>query len=94
MMAINVASVSDTWMKDVFTDKGMYCGKVEDVECDLRRFKIRSLVIKAVKGSYLSKMLGNKKGVIIPFPMVQAIGDIVIIRHVTAQVPEESQPEE
>ncbi len=93
-MAITVASVSETWMKDVFTDKGMYCGKIEDVECDLKRFKIRSLIIKAVKGSYLSKMLGSKKGVIIPFPMVQAIGDIVIIRHISPHSVEESTEEE
>ena len=39
-MAINVASVSDTWMKDVFTTRGAYCGKVEDIECDLKRFKL------------------------------------------------------
>ncbi len=93
-MAINVASISQTWMKDVFTNKGMYVGKVEDVECDLKRFKVRSLVIKAVKGSYMSRMLSGKKGVIIPFPMVEAIGDVIIIKHVMPSVPEESEPVE
>ena len=88
-MAIQIASVSETWMKDVFTDKGLYMGKVEDVECDLKRFKLKSLVIKAIKGSYLSKMLGNKKGLIIPYPMVQAIGDIVLIKHISAPMGEE-----
>jgi len=83
-MAIKVASVSETWARDVFTDNGAYCGKIEDVECDLKRFKLRSLVVRAMKGSYMSKMLGSKKGVIIPFPMVEAIGDIVIIKHITA----------
>ena len=60
-MAIRIASVSQTWGKDVFTDKGMYCGKVEDVECDLKRFKLRSVVVTTVKTSYISKMLGSKK---------------------------------
>jgi len=83
-MTIEVSSVSETWLKDVFTDKGLYCGKVEDVECDLKRFKMRALVVKAVKGSYLSEMLGRKKGIIIPYPMVKAIGDIVLIKHFTA----------
>ncbi len=83
-MAIKVASVSETWTRDVFTDRGIYCGKIEDVECDLKRFKLRSLVVRAMKGSYLSNMLGDKKGVIIPFPMVEAIGDIVIIKHITS----------
>ena len=81
-MAIKVASVSETWTRDVFTDRGVYCGKLEDVECDLKRYKLRSLVVRAMKGSYLSNMLGDKKGVIIPFSMVEAIGDIVIIKHI------------
>ena len=93
-MGIKIASVSKTWQKDVFTDKGLYCGKVEDVECDLKRFKLRSLVIKAQKGSYMGKMLGNKRGLIIPFPMVQAIGDIIIIKHITAPAMEDSMPPE
>ena len=90
-MAIKVASVSETWTRDVFTDNGQYCGKIEDVECDLKRFKLRSLVVRAMKGSYLSHMLGNKKGVIIPFPMVEAIGDIVIIKHISAPATEDTE---
>ena len=86
---VQITSVSGTWEKDVFTDKGMYCGKVEDVECDVKRFKLRSLVIKAIKGSYISTMLGSKKGLIIPFPMVQAMGDVIIIKHIAAPATEE-----
>ncbi len=90
-MAIQIASVSETWTKDVFTDKGQYCGKVEDIECDLKRFKVRSLVVRAIKGSYISKMLGSKKGLIIPFPMVEAIGDIIIIKHISAPMEEAAE---
>lgn len=89
-MAIRIASVSEIWTKDVFTDRGNYCGKVEDIECDLRRFKVRSLIVRAVKGSYLSKMIGGKKGIIIPFPMVQAVGEIVLIKHITTPASEET----
>lgn len=95
-MGIKVSSVSQTWQKDVFTDKGLYCGRVEDVECDLKRFKLRSLVIRAQKSSYLMNMLGSKRGLIIPFPMVLAIGDIIIIKHISAPVMDEKAqlPEE
>ena len=91
-MAIQVASISDTYGKDVFTDKGFFCGKVEDIECDLKRFKIRSLVIRAIKGSYLGRMLGDKKGVVIPFPMVQAVGDIILVKHIQPPAQEEKAP--
>lgn len=91
-MAIKVASVTETFGKDVFTDKGMYCGKIEDFECDLRKFKVRSLVVRAMKGSYLMNMLGSKKGLIVPFPMVQSIGDVIIIKHITAPVADDDMP--
>lgn len=85
-MAIKVSSISETYGKDVFTNKGMFCGKVEDIECDLKRFKVRSLVVRAAKESYISKMLGSKKGVIIPFPMVESIGDVILIKHISLPV--------
>jgi sporulation protein YlmC with PRC-barrel domain len=92
-MAIKVASISETYGKDVFTDKGMFCGKVEDVECDLKRFKIRSLVVRAAKESYISKMLGSKKGIIIPFPMVESMGDVILIKHISLPVADEEKSE-
>jgi len=78
--------------KDVFTGRGLYCGKVSDLEFDLARFKIRSLVIEAAKGSFLGKMVGGKKGIVVPYPMVTAIGDIVLIKHIaTPEMPGEGE---
>jgi len=91
-MPITVKDVADMFGKDVFTGKGFYCGKIADMEFDIARFKIRSLVIEAAKGSFLGQMVGGKKGIIVPYPMVQAIGDIVIIKHMTT--PEMSEEEE
>ena len=88
-MAIRVASISETYGKDVFTDKGMYCGKVEDVECDFKRFKVRSIIVRAAKESYLARMIGNKKGIVVPYSMVLAIGDIIIIKHISLPEKEE-----
>lgn len=73
--------IQDMFSKDVFTSKGMYCGKVSDLEFDLARFKIRSLVIEAAKTSALGKMVGGKKGIIVPYPVVQAVGDVVLVNH-------------
>ncbi len=92
-MPIKIVSVSEVWSKDVFTDKGLYIGKVEDVECDLKRYKLRSIIVKAIKGSYLTKMLGKKKGLIIPYPMVEAIGDVIVVKHISAPIEEDTMPE-
>ncbi len=88
-MGVNVNSVSQTYNKDVFTDRGMYCGKVEDVECDLKRFKLRSLIVKSTKGSYVSSVLAGRKGLIVPFSMVEAVGDVVLIKHITSPIPDD-----
>lgn len=90
-MPITVKDITEMFGKDVFTDRGLYCGKVADVEFDLSRFKVRSLVIAAAKGTFLGKMVGEKKGIIIPYPMVQSVGDVVLIKHITAPLPSEGE---
>jgi len=90
-MAISVKDVNDMFSKDVFTGKGYYCGKINDLEFDLARFKIRSLVIEAAKGTFLGKMVGGKKGIIVPYTMVQAVGDVVIIKHVVSPSTDEGE---
>ena len=70
-MGIKVASVSETWMKDVFTDKGQYCGKVEDMECDLKRFKVRSLVVKATILRRLKSVRASSTKTVLPAGPVQ-----------------------
>lgn len=88
-MPVSVKDIADMFGKDVFTSKGVYCGKVSDLEFDLSRFKIRALVIEASREGVLGKMVGGKKGVIVPYPAIQAVGDIVIIKHVIAPASEE-----
>ncbi len=80
---MNVRNFSDMIRKDVFTNKGAYGGKVIDIDLDLEKYRVKSLVVDAVRGSFLADLVGDKRGVIIPFTMVQSIGDIVIIKHIT-----------
>lgn len=81
-MPINVNKLSEVFGKDVFTDRGEYCGKVSNVKVDLNKFRIGSLVLRARKGGYLANLLGGKKGVVVPYQFLKAIGDIVIIKHI------------
>lgn len=92
-MPITVKNVKNMFGKDVFTDKGYYCGRVSDLEFDLSRFKIRSLVIEAAKGSVIDKMVGGKKGIIVPYPMVESIGDVVLIKHIVKPIESETETE-
>ena len=93
-MPVSVKDISDMFAKDVFTNKGFYCGKVNDMEFDLSRYKVRSIVIEAARGSMLGKMVAGKKGGVIPYNMGQSVGDVVIIKHITEAAFPEEAPEE
>ncbi len=93
-MPVSTKDISDMFAKDVFTNKGFYCGKVNDIEFDLSRYKVKSLVVEAAKNSLLGKVVGGKRGVVIPYPMVLSVGDVVIIKHITESLPEEEPAEE
>ncbi|MDY6778243.1 MAG: PRC-barrel domain-containing protein [Candidatus Nanohaloarchaea archaeon] len=92
MASSNVLDMSDMTDKDVFTSKGAYCGKARDIEINLPKFKVRALVVDAAKGSYLAKKVGGKKGVIVPYSMVNAVSDVIIIKHFSGEVTQD-EPE-
>ncbi|MCS7123043.1 MAG: PRC-barrel domain-containing protein [Candidatus Aenigmarchaeota archaeon] len=91
---VTTQNVMDLMAKEVFTEKGYYAGRVSDVELDLSKFRVRAIVVEIVKEGLFSKILGSKKGVIVPYSMVRAIGDIVIIKHVQLPTEEEVEKEE
>ncbi|MEK6974216.1 MAG: hypothetical protein AABW41_03210 [Nanoarchaeota archaeon] len=76
-MAIKTMLITAVYGAEVFTDNGDFFGVVK--EAVLGNNKVTGWRIEAVKGSYLSKVLGGAKGVIVPHNLVKSIGDVVII---------------
>ena len=93
MVMMNIMDLRKLRGKDVFTERGMYCGKVEDIEIDLTRFRVRAIVIAVARGTYLEEMIGMKRGIIVPYSLIRAIGDVVIIRHISVPKGEEEAKE-
>jgi sporulation protein YlmC with PRC-barrel domain len=96
-MPVTVKDIKEIFGKDVFTERGLYCGRISDLEFDLSKFKVKSLVIDISKGSILEKIIGGgKKGIVVPYSVVQAVGDIIIIKDITGSLPTkiEEKPEE
>lgn len=88
---IKTHRITDIYNKLVYTDTGEYFGDVE--ESILTNNKIFGWKVKATKNSYLSKVLGGAKGVIVPHQLVKSIGDVVIISK--AAIPDyDEQPKE
>jgi len=74
---LKMKRVTDTFDLKVFTDSGDYFGDIEDSIVSSN--KVFGWKIKATKNSFLSKVLGSAKGVIVPHQLVKAVGDILII---------------
>tara|TARA_Y100000310_G_scaffold245229_1_gene250184 strand:- start:5270 stop:5536 length:267 start_codon:yes stop_codon:yes gene_type:complete len=69
--------ISQTYDLKVFTDSGEYFGDVED--SIMTANKVFGWKIRSTKNSFLSRVLGSAKGVIVPHQLVKAVGDILII---------------
>ena len=74
---LKLRRITDTYEMKVFTDSGDYFGDIE--ESILSKNKIFGWKIRASKNSYLNKVLGSAKGVIVPHQLVKSMGDIMII---------------
>jgi sporulation protein YlmC with PRC-barrel domain len=74
---LKMRKLSETYNMKVFTDSGEYFGDIE--ESILTRTKISGWRVRATKSSYLNKVLGSAKGVIVPHQLVKSVGDIMII---------------
>ncbi|MEN6396628.1 MAG: PRC-barrel domain-containing protein [Methanoregula sp.] len=71
--------ITDLFGLQIYTDKGMYIGEVDDVVIDVDSKKIESLVVGKVNDQLFE--LKNYKGLKIPYRIIGAIDDIVLIRH-------------
>lgn len=74
---LKMRRVTDTYDLRVYTDSGDYFGDVED--SIISSNKVFGWKIKATKNSFLSRVLGSAKGVIVPHQLVKSIGDVLII---------------
>ena len=74
---LKIRKLSETYNMKVFTDAGDYFGDIE--EAVLTPTKVSGWRIKSTKNSFLSKILGTAKGVIVPHNLVNSVGDVMII---------------
>ena len=94
IIMLKMKKLSETYDLKVFVETGDYFGDVEEVI--LTKSKISGWRVRATKNSFLNKILGKVKGVIIPHQLVKAIGDIMIVSKsaVPTETAEESDDDE
>jgi len=71
--------ITELFGLNIYTEKSVYVGEVEDVVLDIEGKKMDSLVVGKLNQDLVD--VKNYKGLKIPFRIIRSIGDIVIIRH-------------
>ena len=87
---LKMKKISETFDMRVFTDTGDYFGDIE--ESIITQNKVFGWRVKATRNSFLTKVLGSAKGVIVPHQLVKSIGDIMIISR--AAIPSHSEEDQ
>ncbi len=73
------AEISSIFGLEVYTDRGKYVGRVDDVVLDVEQRRIRGLALSNIDREFLGV---SSNGVIVPYRWVVAVGDIVLLKHV------------
>lgn len=66
--------------RDVYSNNGVFVGRIEDVQLDIDERRISGLALGESNDELFET--GGDKGVIIPYRWVSAVGDIVIIKDI------------
>ena len=74
---LKLKKITATYDMKVFTDEGEYFGDIE--EAIMTQNKVSGWRVRSTKNSFLNRVLGSAKGVIVPHQLVKSIGDILII---------------
>jgi sporulation protein YlmC with PRC-barrel domain len=82
------SEVSTLFGLNIYTDRGVYIGKVSDVQLDVSERKVSGLAATRLNPEMFDS---PERGVIIPYRWVTAVADVVLIRHVKDQF---KKPEE
>lgn len=76
-MNVEITSLLDI---EVYTQKGIFVGKVDDVVLDPEKGSVSGLALGDVNKDLFDQ---KGKGIVIPYRWVTAVGDIIVIRHLT-----------
>ncbi|MFV9632000.1 MAG: PRC-barrel domain-containing protein [Methanosarcinales archaeon] len=83
--------VSTLFGVNVYTDKGVYVGKVDDVILDPNESKISGLAIGKINQDMFDST--ESKGVVLPYRWVTAVGDVILIKQVFSKFKKKNEDE-
>ena len=86
------AEITSLLDQEIYTQKGIFVGRVDDVVLDPENGIVSGLAVGDLNKDLID-VKGKTKGVIIPYRWVMAVGDIIIIRQLTRNAKSENKDE-
>lgn len=68
--------------REVYSNNGVFVGEVEDVRLNLDTEVVNGLALSELNSQLFADTETGKKGIIIPYRWVRAVGDVVLINDV------------
>ncbi len=84
------AEITSLLDQEIYTQKGIFVGRVDDVVIDPENGVVSGLAIGDVNKEIID-VKSKSKGVIIPYRWVIAVGDIIIIKQLTRNAKAENK---
>ncbi len=73
---------------EVYTQKGIFVGRVDDAVLDPEKGVISGLALGSVNKELFDQ---KSRGIVVPYKWITAIGDIIIMRHLTKNAKAEAK---
>ncbi len=81
--------ITDLFGMDVFTDKAVRVGNVDDAVLNIDTKKVDFLAVGNLNPDLFQ--LKGFKGIRIPFRIIKSVGDVIIIRHFNSMFPSQGK---
>ena len=79
--------------REVYSNNGVFVGEVEDIRLDLDRSAVTGLALGEVNHELFGTLVSNRRGVIVPYKWVRAVGDVILVYDVVERIHDESEDE-
>ena len=86
-----ISEISTLFGMRVYTDEGRYVGKIQDVVIDEEKKMIRGIALVEYNRALIES---RAQGVILPYALVKAIGDIVLVKDIFKRRRKKQEAEE
>ncbi|WP_435095833.1 PRC-barrel domain-containing protein [Halarchaeum sp. P4] len=79
--------------REVYSNNGVFVGEVEDIRLDLDAEVVNGLALGELNPELFENYDTGRRGVIVPYRWVRAVGDVILINDVVERLKTTSEEE-